>query len=270
MLFSDYLKNTKKNGNFVNSLIVQTTACCNYKELAKQYLKTMVCQDGDPYCDICHVCQKINANQYIDFLYLENSNGEILKEEALGIQRLFSSGATEASKVKLYVIKNLELANKFVVNSLLKFIEESPKHTYALFLTNNSQKIIGTIRSRSQLIHITDAIKSFDQITDEKTFELLKHVFNDYDEYLTYIQQFDVHKIIALVDQVKMIRTTAQEVACGNLIKELEKDELHIFIKCLIQSVGPKAQMKLLEIQQTLKINPNKKILVFKLLNACK
>lgn len=264
MLFKDYLIRQKKANYFSHSLILETSHCCDYKQIALDYLKAIVCHTQIPFCDTCADCLRINNNNYIDFIYLDNNLELILKYDAIAIQEKFLRQASEEAGIKLYTIKNLEKANKFVLNSLLKFIEEPPMNTYALFITRNNNLILDTIRSRSQIILIQDSINLDNSITNIPQ-DIIKNVFADYYELKTCQQECKLDEIYQLANTMINSKNIEHQLNCFNEIKDLSKLEFNLLFRFLLMLVNPKQKILIEELANNIKLNINKKLMIHKL-----
>ncbi len=263
MVFNDYLVRWKNANLFPHALIIRNLNCCDLKMIAKKYLKTLVCKDN-LFCDECNDCLRINSNNYIDFIYIENDEENVHKQEIIQIQNIFNKDAIEQSKVKLYVIKNIELANKQVINSILKFLEEPPVNTYALFFCQNEQAILPTIKSRSQTITIKDKMNEY---VDEEYNDLCASVFNDVSEYNAFIEESNFAKIVKLANMFLLADKTSSQVETFNEIKLLSRYEFEIFVKILIELVPINKKIIVLDILKNIRLNMNKNLTLIKLMN---
>lgn len=98
-------------------------------------------------------------DNWIEILSKENKRGYqggIYKDEALSIQKKIALKNYEA-KYSIVLIWMAEQMNREAANKLLKHIEEPPKRTIFLLITEHSEKLLSTIRSRLQF----NRIKSF-------------------------------------------------------------------------------------------------------------
>ena len=103
--------------------------------------------------------QRINENSYISLeqwyrlIGMENKQGSIQKDDSYQIIRKLSRKSYEA-EYKVMVIWMAEKMNASAANKLLKIIEEPPAKTLFLLISENSEQIIKTILSRTQIIEI--------------------------------------------------------------------------------------------------------------------
>lgn len=264
MFFKDYLIRQKTANYFSHSLILETSQCCDYKKIALDYLKALTCNEQTPFCDVCNNCLRINNNNYVDFIYLDSNLESISKDDAVAIQEKFLLQASEEVGVKLYVIKNLEKANKFVLNSLLKFIEEPPAKTYALFMTCNNNLILNTIRSRSQIILIQDTCDFSSSITKIPE-NIIKNVFADYDELKMCQTECKLDELYELVNIIIVNKNIEKQLECFNQIKELSKLEFNLLFRFLLVMVSPKKRILIEQVSNNIKLNINKRLMIHKL-----
>ncbi|MGL4948534.1 MAG: hypothetical protein ACRC42_04090 [Mycoplasma sp.] len=266
MLFKDFLINCKKNQNFPQCLIVKTNHCCDYKKITNDYLKFLTCTNNTDFCNECDNCKRINASAYLDLIYLDNEKDEILKEDAMNIQNVFSKRATENCGIKVYAIKHIEKTSKFVLNSLLKFIEDAPEKTYTLLFTKNPNQILPTISSRGTLISIQDVFHDFKH-TDTELNDICVRIFDDFSYYQYFIEQYSLENIYNLAKEIVNKPKMINEPIIINKIKDLQKEELNIFFNVLIEISPVDKKVQLLKLIPKIKLNLNKKILAFKILD---
>jgi len=84
---------------------------------------------------------------------IEKKQGNISKHEAEDISKKMSLKAYEGG-YKVMIIWMADKMNTVCANQLLKLIEEPPDKTVLILLTEEEEKILGTIQSRCQKLHI--------------------------------------------------------------------------------------------------------------------
>lgn len=100
-----------------------------------------------------------DLGDWLGFIDAGNAQGEIYERESDSILRKLNLKSFEA-EFKVMIIWQAEKMNIACSNKLLKMIEEPPSKTLFLLITENEEAVIGTIRSRAQLVkfpHIDDA-----------------------------------------------------------------------------------------------------------------
>ena len=111
------------------------------KEICDDYLKEwreFVLQN--PY---------FNLNSWLNFMGAENSQGMIYAKESDEIIRKLNLKAYE-SEYKIMIVWLPEKMHEACANKLLKMIEEPPSNTVFLLVSENPDRVIGTIQSRTQ------------------------------------------------------------------------------------------------------------------------
>lgn len=123
------------------------------KDAAKLLAKSFFClnRNGAEPCHECRECSRIHSGNHPDVHWIEPDGQSIKKDQILHLQKEFTYTGLESNK-KVYVIHEADTMTVNASNRLLKFLEEPGKQTVAILLTENSQSILNTIRSRCQII----------------------------------------------------------------------------------------------------------------------
>ncbi len=111
----------------------------------------------------------ISLQQWYDKIELENKQGSISKNESQEILRKLNLKTYEA-EYKIIIIWLPEKMNIIAANKLLKILEEPPAKTLFLMIPENTETLLQTIISRTQLIKIP-------KITDEDLLKFMKHKY---------------------------------------------------------------------------------------------
>lgn len=123
-----------------------------------------------------------DLNNCYDIQVINTNNKEILKEQFdQKITKLFET-SLEKDSIKILYIKNIDLGNKIFLNKLLKFIEEPVENLIILMNTNYLDKVLPTIKSRTQNIFIKKNIKSKIDLVkniENKNASLIANIFVD-------------------------------------------------------------------------------------------
>jgi DNA polymerase-3 subunit delta' len=126
-----------------------------------------------------------NLSSWFDFIHAENSQGMIYAKESDEIIRKLNLKAYE-SEYKIMIIWLPEKMHETCANKLLKLIEEPPEKTIFLLISENPDRVIGTIRSRTQSFLIppiapedlSEAIRTIAGANDEQEIANLAHMAN--------------------------------------------------------------------------------------------
>ncbi|HPU39104.1 MAG TPA: DNA polymerase III subunit gamma/tau [Microthrixaceae bacterium] len=116
---------------------------------ARILAKALNCEDlrdGEPCCE-CSACLEMEAGRSFDLFELDaaSNNGvdnirELVERAAVG-----SPGRT-----KVYILDEVHMLTPAASNALLKTLEEPPEHVVFVLATTDPQKVLPTIRSRTQ------------------------------------------------------------------------------------------------------------------------
>ena len=109
-------------------------------------------------------------SEWLETVGADNKQGNISAEEARNILQTLSLKAYEGA-YKIMLIWLPELMNVVSANALLKVLEEPPAQTLFLLVTNQSDKLLITILSRTQRV----AVRAF---TDEEVATHLRQHLN--------------------------------------------------------------------------------------------
>lgn len=109
--------------------------------------------DGEP-CGVCGNCVAVAAGTFGDLVELDAASNtgvdamrELIERVSLGI------GAT--SRRKVYLIDEVHMLSTAAGNALLKTLEEPPDHVVFVLATTNPERVLPTIRSRTQHFELT-------------------------------------------------------------------------------------------------------------------
>jgi DNA polymerase-3 subunit delta' len=95
----------------------------------------------------------LSEHEWYEAIGAENKQGIINKEESLQIIRKMGLKPYE-SEFRMLIIWLPEKMNQPAANKLLKVIEEPPEKTVIIMVTEQTDRILPTIVSRTQLLHV--------------------------------------------------------------------------------------------------------------------
>lgn len=102
--------------------------------------------DGEPCCE-CSSCLSITEGRSFDVVELDAaSNSKV--EDMRSLIALAPTGTM--GKWKVYIIDEVHMLSSAASNALLKTLEEPPSHVVFVLATTDAQKVIPTIKSRTQ------------------------------------------------------------------------------------------------------------------------
>ena len=123
-------------------------------EMAQFLAKSLFCTEkvGVLPCEKCRNCKLIEQEEFPDVTLIKPVNQVIKTERIRELVGQFSQAGIE-SQQQVFIIEQAEKMHPNAANSLLKVIEEPQSEVYIFFLTSDEEKILPTIRSRTQIFH---------------------------------------------------------------------------------------------------------------------
>jgi len=116
---------------------------------ARILAKALNCEaplDGEPDCT-CESCQAVEAGRSMDVIELDaaSNNGVDAMRDLIARVALGTGG-----RAKVYIVDEVHMLSTAASNTLLKTLEEPPDHVTFVLATTDPQKVLPTIRSRTQ------------------------------------------------------------------------------------------------------------------------
>lgn len=163
-LASQVLVNSILRERLSHAYLIQGERGTGKKTLATLLAMTLFCEsrDGAEPCHQCHACRRIHSRNHPDVHWIEPDGATIRNEQIDYLRKEFSFSGVESTR-KVYILNQTETLTTHAANRLLKFLEEPNITSTAILLTEQSQAILPTIRSRCQMIDL--------QPLDEQTFQ---------------------------------------------------------------------------------------------------
>ncbi len=159
------LRNSVREGRVGHAYLLSGPRGTGKTTTARILAKALNClnlgADGEPCCE-CENCLAVTAGTFNDLVEMDaaSNNGvdairDLVERVSLGI------GAT--SKTKVYLVDEVHMLSTAASNALLKTLEEPPGHVVFVLATTNPEKVLPTIRSRTQHFELT--LLSIEEIT---------------------------------------------------------------------------------------------------------
>jgi DNA polymerase-3 subunit delta' len=154
-LASKVITNSIKRGRVSHAYLIQGERGTGKTAIAELIAKSLFCEhmtEAEP-CNTCNACRRILSGNHPDVHWIEPDGQSIKIEQIKNLQKEFNYSGLESAQ-KVYIIKGADTLTSNAANRILKFLEEPSKKTTAMMLTDNSQSIIPTVRSRCQVIDL--------------------------------------------------------------------------------------------------------------------
>lgn len=181
------------------------------------FIQALVCKSKDGYaCEECPACIKFKTGNNPDIKTLNSTKKSIGVEE---IRDFFSDVSVKPfiSERKIYVIKDAHTMTIQAQNAVLKTVEEPPLYTVIIFISENIEKILPTIRSRSRLL-------KFNTYNDLQIRNILQ--LQDADDFIIKYSEGVLGKARKLLDNQNFISERNQVFDIAEKIVKLKSFSL--------------------------------------------
>ncbi len=191
---------------------------------AQTAIKKALCNKNG--CNNCITCQQIDQHQHHALLWLQPEK-QYTREQ---LQPLFNTitFALDSGQQFFFVIQSAQQLTTACANSLLKSLEEPPPGYHFLLLTNNTDRILPTIRSRCTQIRVNSHA---DTPQHQELFSVFTTTsFSDPVLFLKNIQQTKIteYESIALIDRLLEYWTAQYKEAIINNNKTTSISAQHV------------------------------------------
>ena len=127
-------------------------------ELAHAFSASLLCNtpNGANHCGQCTSCIHLTQGRHPDFFQIAPNDKGLITIDMIRqtLQKLFLS-ATESER-KIFMIVGADTMNASAQNAMLKALEEPPPNTHFILCIKQPRRLLITVRSRAQGIHVND------------------------------------------------------------------------------------------------------------------
>lgn len=137
-------------GGLSHCYVLSGPAGSGKKTLARILAAAMECTGGgEKPCGQCPHCHKIFGEGHPDVIWVDSDKAtlpvKLIREKLVEDAYIMPNEGVR----KIYIIPRAQDMQSAAQNALLKILEEPPAYCSFLLLTDSSEKLLGTIRSRS-------------------------------------------------------------------------------------------------------------------------
>lgn len=186
-----FLSSSIENKRISHSLLFFGPEGVGKKFTAMMLAKALNCETKGPLdcCDRCLSCEKIDGFCHPDVNWIEpeGAGNKIRIERIRGLRKNIALKPFEG-RVKFFIIERSHLLNDEAANCILKTLEEPPKASIIILITDDLNKIFPTIRSRCQWVLFSSA-------RPERLKEVLIKGYNLTDKDAHFLSHFSEGKI---------------------------------------------------------------------------
>ncbi len=155
-----FLKRSLRNKRVSHSLLFIGPESVGKGLCALTLAKTLNCEREDLFdsCGTCLSCKKIDNRNHPDVKWIEPEGaGNVIKIEKIKSMRDSINLKPFEGRAKVFIIDRSHLLTEEAANSILKTLEEPPKDSFIILITNDVNRIFPTLRSRCQWVIFSSA-----------------------------------------------------------------------------------------------------------------
>src|SRR5687767_4029288 len=143
------LRNAVRDGTVAHAYLFSGPRGTGKTSSARILAKALNCEspvDGEPD-GTCESCLAVEGGRSMDVVELDaaSNNGVDAMRDLVGRVALGTGG-----RAKVYIVDEVHMLSAAASNALLKTLEEPPSHVTFVLATTDPQKVLPTIRSRTQ------------------------------------------------------------------------------------------------------------------------
>ncbi len=171
---TESLQNARKHGRMAHSFLIDSTNPDHRLEFPTLLAMLAACENITPEgapCEKCDTCRQLRNGVFPDLYLLAptSKSREILvgkdddePDTLRNFQHNFYLGSSTASGWKIGIVQNCDAMNSNAQNAFLKTLEEPPEKCLFILATGRMRSMLPTIRSRCQLLALTDNSCKYD------------------------------------------------------------------------------------------------------------
>lgn len=151
----DFFRKTLRNKRLAHAYLIEGPEGVDKEEITIEVAKLINCQEENIPCNQCVFCKKIATNKHPDVIIISPSGPlrTIKIDQIRSLKKSVHYKPFEAEK-KVCVIAEADTMKAEASNALLKILEEPPEHTVLLLTSSRREKLLPTIISRCQSVHV--------------------------------------------------------------------------------------------------------------------
>jgi DNA polymerase-3 subunit delta' len=121
------------------------------RTLALAFAQSLNCTGDAPPCGDCRACRLIAAGHHADVQVIEADESTVKIDQIRALQSEASLAPIEA-RWRIFLLPNVERATHAAANSLLKTLEEPPRHVVLLLTAVDTAALLPTVVSRCRVV----------------------------------------------------------------------------------------------------------------------
>ncbi|MFK7731650.1 MAG: DNA polymerase III subunit delta' [Pseudomonadales bacterium] len=228
----DSLKGLRSDKQLPHALLLAGSPGIGKHRLALSLANAILCTENGTACGKCHSCKLWAAGNHPDFWHLKPEEGkQVISIDQVRSLLEFAYKTPQIATMKIIVVWPADLMNRNAANALLECLGEPPASTQCGLSSANPGRVPATIRSRCQVVRISEPVK-------EQAQRWLQNEINDEALAAQYLQVSNGQPLVALengallLDMHQTIAAAMESAAQGSAgIVQLTKPLLSYDLK---------------------------------------
>jgi DNA polymerase-3 subunit gamma/tau len=203
---------------------------------ARILAKSLNCLNSDKPtakpCGICDVCQGITKGYSLDVIEIDAASNTGVDNIRELIEK--AQFAPVQCRYKVYVIDECHMLSNAAFNSLLKTLEEPPRHVVFVLATTDPQRVLPTIISRCQRfdfrrIQIEPMVKHLKAIASKENI----NISGDAVKLVSQIAQGGLRDAESLLDQLALLAGEVTPERVWDLVGSVSEQDLLVLVQAI-------------------------------------
>jgi DNA polymerase-3 subunit gamma/tau len=183
-------------------------------------------------CGICDVCQGITKGYSLDVIEIDAASNTGVDNIRELIEK--AQFAPVQCRYKVYVIDECHMLSNAAFNSLLKTLEEPPRHVVFVLATTDPQRVLPTIISRCQRfdfrrIQVEAMVKHLKAIASLETI----NISDDAVKLVAQIAQGGLRDAESLLDQLALLSGEVIPERVWDLVGSVSEQDLLVLVNAI-------------------------------------
>lgn len=145
---------TLNAGRLRHAYLITGPAGIGKTTLARVFAQAACClSERERPCGTCRACTLIAQNVYADFSLIQADTDKLKIEQVREMQRTLALRPVEG-RYRVIILRRFNEASQQAMDALLKTLEEPPPYVLLILTADTAEKLLTTIQSRCQPVHL--------------------------------------------------------------------------------------------------------------------
>ncbi|MDC0612590.1 DNA polymerase III subunit delta' [Vibrio sp.] len=207
--------NTLNNDHLSSSTLLVTDKGCGADVLVEQMAKGLLCKNGHKACGFCHSCQLFDAQSHPDYHVIKPEKvGKLITVDQIRAANKVAVESSQLGGLRVILVSLAEQLNESAANALLKTLEEPAEKCCFILVSEQSNRVLPTIRSRCRKVTVTNPVREASLIW------LSEKGYPDMPGYVIKINNYSPLDALAFMQQDELGSFTSLEQSFCSFISQ--------------------------------------------------